>query len=290
MSPDNLLHDTPPGPLVSCDWLARRLGEPDLKVVDASWYLPAMQRDGAAEFRAGHIPHAVHFDIDDICNSASDLPHTLPAPDDFARKVGALGISHRDRIVVYDGQGLFSAPRVWWMFRIYGAHHVTVLDGGLPAWKAGNHPLESGTPRPASCIFEARFDRTAVAAMADVAAALESGAAQVADARAAARFAGSAPEPRPGLPSGHMPGARSLPFTELVADGRLVDAAAIRAALAAAGIDPARPLITSCGSGVSAAIINLALAAAGLPAARLYDGSWTEWASRGMPIEPPPGR
>jgi len=288
MAADTLSQDAPRGPLVSSAWLADRLGESELKVVDASWYLPAMQRDGAAEFRAAHIPRAVHFDIDAICDPASDLPHTLPAPEDFARKVGALGISHRDRIVVYDGQGLFSAPRVWWMFRTYGAREVAVLDGGLPAWKAEHRPLESGTPQPTPCVFEPSFDRTAVAAMADVAAALATGSAQVADARAAARFAGSAPEPRPGLPSGHMPGARNLPFGELLADGRLVNAVAIRAALAAAGIDPARPLITSCGSGVSAAIINLALAAAGLPAARLYDGSWTEWASRGMPIEPPP--
>jgi len=288
MTADATPHNPPRGPLVSSAWLAQRLGEPKLKIVDGSWYLPAMQRDGAAEFRAGHIPHAVHFDIEDISDTASDLPHTLPAPADFARKVGALGISHRDHIVVYDGHGLFSAPRVWWMFRTYGACEVVVLDGGLPAWQAEHRPLESGTPRPTPCVFEPSFDHTAVAAMADVAAALESGTAQVADARAAARFAGSAPEPRPGLPSGHMPGARNLPFSELLADGRLVDAVAIRAALAAARIDPARPLITSCGSGVSAAIINLALAAAGLPAPRLYDGSWTEWASRGMPIEPPP--
>lgn len=275
-----------PSPFVSTQWLADALGAPDLRVVDGSWYLPAMNRDPQAEFLAGHIPGAVWFDIDAIADHSTDLPHTLPSDADFAAKAGALGLSNGQRIVVYDGGGLFSAPRVRWMLRHYGAPNVAILDGGLPKWKAENRALESGAAQPTPAIFNARLDVASTASMQDVAAALQSGAAQVADARSKPRFDGSAPEPRTGIPAGHMPGALNLPITELTADGRLKSPEELKTIIAAAGIDPAKPLITSCGSGVSATIINLAFEAAGYNAPRLYDGSWTEWASKGMPVEP----
>lgn len=278
----------PDGPLASTQWLADNLDAPDLKVVDGSWYLPAMNRDGAAEYLAGHIPGAVYFDIDEVSDHSIDLLHTLPAPDYFAQKVGALGISEADRIVVYDGGGLFSAPRVWWMFRIFGAKNVWILDGGLPQWKAESRSMEAGRANPAPATFSPAFDRTAVAYTRDVESALKSGSAQVADARAKPRFEGTAAEPRTGIPAGHMPGALNLPTAAIVADGRLKPAAELAEAFRTAGLDTGKPVITSCGSGVSAAIINLAFEVSGLPAPRLYDGSWTEWASTGMPVEPKP--
>ena len=277
------LSDALPQPFVSTAWLAEHLGDSGLKVVDGSWYLPAMNRDPRAEFLAGHIPGAVWFDIDDIADHSDDLPHTLPADADFAAKVGALGLSDGDRIVVYDGGGLFSAPRVRWMFRKYGAENVAILDGGLPAWKAESRTLEAGPASPPAATFRARLDRTKAVWIDEVAAALKSGDAQVADARAKPRFDGAQPEPRP-IPSGHMPGALNLPIGDLIAGGRLKPVDDLKKAIAAAGLDPQKPVITSCGSGVSATIINLAFEAAGYREPRLYDGSWTEWASKGMPV------
>lgn len=271
-------------PLVSTAWLAARLGDPDLAVIDASWYLPAMQRDGKAEYDAAHIPGAVFFDIDAISDRTSDLPHMLPAEAEFAAAMGALGVSDDMEIVVYDGAGLFSAPRVWWTLTVFGARKVHVLDGGLPAWTAEGRPVDSGVATRAPATFRARFDRSAVAAFEDVRTALEIRSAQVADARPAARFRGEAAEPRAGVPSGHMPGALSLPASDLIAQGRLKAPDALLAEFRKAGVDLDAPLITSCGSGVSAAIVNLALAAAGKRPARLYDGSWTEWATRNGPI------
>ncbi len=273
-------------PLVSTEWLASRIGRPGVAVIDASWYLPAMKRDGRAEFAAAHIPGAVFFDIDAISDQSTDLPHMLPSEADFAAAMGALGVSQDMEIVVYDGAGLFSAPRVWWTLRVFGARNVSVLDGGLPKWRAEGRPVESGAPSPSPVSFAARLDTAAVASFADVQAALAARSFQVADARPAARFRGEAPEPRAGVPSGHMPGALSLPASDLIADGRLKAPDALLAEFAKAGVDPDAPLITSCGSGVSAAIINLALAASGKPAARLYDGSWTEWAAKGGPVAP----
>lgn len=273
-----------PQPLVSTGWLADNLGRPGLKVVDGSWYLPNMNRDGRQEFLAGHIPGAVFFDIDEIADHSIDLPHTLPSDADFAAKVGALGLANGDQIVVYDGGGLFSAPRVRWMLQKYGAPHVALLDGGLPKWNAEKRPLEGGPAAPRPEKFHARLDRAAAVWIDDVAAALKAGSAQVADARSKPRFDGAAPEPRP-IPAGHMPGARSLPASDLMENGRLKPVADLKRIIAASGIDPSRPVITSCGSGVSATIINLAFEAAGYPEPRLYDGSWTEWASKGMPVE-----
>ena len=276
--------DALPQPLVSTEWLAANLGAPGLKVVDGSWYLPAMNRDPKAEFAAGHIPGAVYFDIDEIADHSTDLPHTLPSDADFAAKVGALGLSNGDRIVVYDGGGLFSAPRVRWMLKKYGATNVAVLDGGLPKWKAEGRPMEAGAAKAKPAQFLAKLDRSAAVWIDEVAASLKSGAAQVADARSKPRFDGTTPEPRTGVPAGHMPGAVNLATTDLVADGKLKPVEDLKKAIAAAGLDPSKPIITSCGSGVSATIINLAFEASGYPEPRLYDGSWTEWASKGMPV------
>jgi thiosulfate/3-mercaptopyruvate sulfurtransferase len=273
-------------PLVSTEWLASRVGRPGVAVIDASWYLPAMKRDGRAEYAAAHIPGAVFFDIDAVSDHSTDLPHMLPTEAQFAAAMGALGVSQDKEIVVYDGAGLFSAPRVWWTLRAFGARNVSVLDGGLPKWRAEGRPIGSGAPSPSPASFAARLDTTAVASFADVQAALAARSFQVADARPAARFRGEAPEPRAGVPSGHMPGALSLPASDLIADGRLKAPDALLAEFAKAGVDPNAPLITSCGSGVSAAIINLALAASGKPPARLYDGSWAEWTAKGGPIAP----
>ncbi len=270
--------------LVSPEWLNERLRDPKVKVVDASWYLPAQKRDAKAEFLAGHIPGAVFFDIDAIADHATDLPHMLPDAAGFSKAAGALGLADTDTIVVYDGMGLFSAPRVWWTLKVFGARDVSILDGGLPAWDRAGYPKVGGeaTPRPAR--FNATLAAAKVRDFESVGAALQRGE-TVVDARSAPRFRGELPEPRPGLPSGHMPGALNLHYDTLSEGGRLVAPEKIRALFEAAKVDLASPVITTCGSGITAAVLLFALARIGKEDVTLYDGSWADWGSRpGAPI------
>lgn len=266
--------------VVSADWLQERLGKPGLKIVDASWYLPAQGRNGRAEYDAAHIPGAVYFDQDQVVDPDATLPHTLPPPAFFARHAGSMGIGVDDTIVVHDGPGFFSAPRVWWLFRVMGAKTVFLLDGGLDRWKREARPLTAAPTRIAPCLFDVAFDAGRVASFDEMKAVVADATAQVADARPAGRFTGAEPEPRPGMRSGHMPGARNVPATSLSRDGSLLPLPELKAALEAAGLDLDRPVVTSCGSGVTAAVVTLALDSLGHADNRLYDGSWSEWGGR----------
>ena len=270
-----------PESLVSTDWLAAHIDAPDVRVVDASWYLPAMNRDPKAEYDSGHIPGAVFFDIDAISDDASPYPHMLPSSVKFTSRVQKLGLGDGNRIVVYDGHPMLSAPRVWWMFRHFGHKDVAVLDGGLAKWKAEGRPLEDLPPMPRQRHFSARNDMTLVRDTEQVKEAL-AGTEQVGDVRAANRFSGEAPEPRPGLRAGHMPGALNLPWEKLIDPqrGTMLPAEGLRAAIEAAGIDPSRPIVASCGSGISACILALGLHLIGARDVAVYDGSWAEWGSR----------
>ncbi|WP_312594749.1 3-mercaptopyruvate sulfurtransferase [Brevundimonas sp.] len=263
--------------LISAEDLADRLGQPNLRIVDASWHLDG--RDARADFAQAHIPGAVFFDLDAVSDRDSPLPHMMLTPTAFAEAAGALGVAADDLIVVYDTAGLFSAARVWWMFRTMGAHDVRVLDGGLPLWRSQGYAVGQVAAAPQPAVFDAIATPSAVAGLDDVRDALDGGA-QVIDARGAARFAGQAAEPRPGVRSGHMPGALNLPFGRLLdPDGKMKRGDALAQVFVDAGVDLDRPAITTCGSGVTAAILTLGLAELGLPS-RLYDGSWSEWGGR----------
>ena len=273
-------------PLVSPAWVAERPGQHGLVPLDASWYLPAAGRDARMEYRAGHLPGAIYVDLDRISDPGNALPHTLPGAAHFAAVVGELGVGNGDTLIVYDGSGgNLSAARVWWMFRQYGHESAAVLDGGLAAWRRAGLPLDTGEVQRPRQRYQVLRDVIGVRDLAAVNDALTSGSAQVVDLRSSGRFAGRDPEPRPGLPSGHMAGAINLPYTELVdGAGVALPDTALRARMAAAGIDLTRPIIATCGSGTSACNLLLGLERLGVTGGTLYDGSWTEWVSRGMPI------
>lgn len=268
-------------PIVSCAWLAERLDAPDIRVIDATWFLPGDARDAKALYAARRIPGAIFFDIDEIADKDTNLPHMLPAPEKFASRMKKLGVGDGARVVVYDSQGLFSAARVWWTFRVMGHDDIVVLDGGFPAWERGGYPIE--TDAPAAKMerhFTPRVRTDLVRDLSDMRRAVEAGA-QILDARPNPRFRGEAPEPRPGLKSGHMPGAHSVPSSALVNEnGSLRSRDELMKIFADAGADPAQPAITTCGSGVTAPIIALALARLGRWDAAVYDGSWAEWGSK----------
>lgn len=266
--------------VVDADWLQQRLGDASIKIIDASWYLPAQKRDPKAEYRAGHIPGALFYDQDVIADLSSSLPHTIPSAEVFKNAVEKLGISNDDTVVVYDGPGIFSAPRVWWLLRTFGAKNVFVLNGGLDGWKADGRPLSTEIPTPAPATFHAALNSDAVTSFADMQTVVAKGSRQIADARGAARFTGDEAEPRPGMRSGHMPGARSLPSGVFSQNGRLKPLNALRTVIEDAGIDLDGPVVTTCGSGVTAAIIMLSLQSLGHTDNTLYDGSWSEWGSQ----------
>jgi thiosulfate/3-mercaptopyruvate sulfurtransferase len=267
--------------LVSTDWLSQHLTDPNVIVLDASYYLANHKRDAQAEFLAGHIPGAQRFDIDAVSDKSNPLPHMLPPPEQFAAQVGGLGVGDGMTVVLYDGIGLYGAARVWWTFRAFGSENVRVLDGGMPKWKAESRPVENGPAKArAPKTFTPKFNRQMVASIDDVQKVLLDKTAQVVDARAAGRFRGEAPEPRPGMRGGHMPGSFNVPFGLVLENGQLAPPDKIAAAFKDAGVDLDNPVVTSCGSGVTASILTFAIEALGKQPGRVYDGSWSEWGGR----------
>jgi thiosulfate/3-mercaptopyruvate sulfurtransferase len=281
-----------PGSLVSTDWLAQHLKDPDLRILDGSWYLPDAGRDARAEYQAAHIPGARFFDIDEISDQRSALPHMAPPPEKFISRMRAMGVGDGHQVVVYDGAGLLSAARVWWTFRLMGKQDVAVLDGGFPKWQAEGREIEDMPPVVRDRHMTVSRQNQLVKDVTQVAHASKLGLATIIDARSEARFEGTAPEPRPGLRSGHIPGSRNVPFASLLnADGTMKPVADLRAVFEAAGVDLSRPAITTCGSGVTAAVLSLALERIGHRNHALYDGSWAEWGMYDdLPVETGPAR
>ena len=268
-------------PLVSTAWLAQHLDAPDVRIVDASWFMPGSPRDAKAEFAERHIPGAVFFDIDEIADTDSPLPHMLPSPVKFSARVRKLGLGDGSRIVVYDSSGILGAARVWWTFRVMGHEDVAVLDGGLPAWLAEDRPTDDHDPQPGERHFSPRVASDLVRDLNQIKRVLDDGREQVVDARPAPRFKGEVPEPRAGLRTGHMPGALNVPVGSVIApDGRMKSAEEIRAVFEDAGVDLKKPIVTTCGSGITASVLSLALARTGKDRVGVYDGSWSEWGGR----------
>ena len=273
--------------LVTTDWLAAHLGDPDLRIVDGSWHMPQLERNARAEFVAAHIPGAVFFDVDAIADHSTSLPHMLPRAEEFAAAVGALGIGAGDRVVVYDSRGVVSAARVWWTFRAFGHENVAALDGGLPKWRAEGRPVQRGEAAPTPRRFTATLRPELVRHVQAMRENLGSRSEQVVDARSRGRFRGTEPEPRAGLRGGHIPGSLNLPYDELYRpDGTLVPVDELRRRFEGAGIDPGKPVVASCGSGITASVLALGLQLIGSRHVAVYDGSWTEWGGRDdTPVE-----
>lgn len=273
--------------LVSTEWLAEHLHAPDVRIVDASWYLPQMERKALEEFKAEHIPNAVFFDIDEICDLDADAPHMLPRPEKFASRMRKLGIGDGNRVIIYDGAGLLSSARVWWMFKAMGHEDVAVLDGGLPKWKAENRDMEDLPPLPRERHYTARLNNLMVRDLGQMLRNTEAHREQVIDARMPGRFNGTDPEPRDGMRSGHIPGSINIPFTALLNEDKTMKSRGdLQALFTEAGVDGSTPSVTTCGSGITAAVLYLGLTIAGHRQLALYDGSWSEWGSRDdTPIE-----
>jgi thiosulfate/3-mercaptopyruvate sulfurtransferase len=276
------------GPLVTTQWLADEIGKPDLAIFDATKYLPNEDKDGKTEFLKAHIPGARYFDIDEVADPDTDLPHMVPSPGRFGRLMGAMGLSNATRIVFYDQKGLASAARGWWLMGLFGHDQAAVLDGGLPKWLREARPVQAGAPAaPTPAAFLPEFRATRLRGVGDVMRNVASQSELVLDARAAGRFTGATPEPRAGMRSGHIPGSENVPYTDLLnADGTFRPVTDLKARFARAGVDGSLPVVTSCGSGVTACILTLGLRLAGLPEGAVYDGSWTEWGGRtDTPVE-----